>query len=72
MESLLGPKGDYVRTEENVKEFLRSLPDEELKNYYENIELTSFPILLVREYRSRLSNNSFKRRTNSKKSRPSG
>ncbi len=69
MESLLGPKGNYMRTEENVKAFLRSLPDKELKNYYENIELTSFPILLAREYRRRISKNSFKRQSQSKKSK---
>lgn len=69
MESLLGPKGDYMRTEQNVKNFLRSLPDHELKNYYENIELTTFPILLAREYHRRLSNTSFKRKSVSKKSK---
>ena len=53
MKSLIDPKGDYLKTEKNIKKYLNSLNDKQLKNMYENIELTHFPILLVHEYKCR-------------------
>ena len=50
---LIDSNGDYSKTENNIKEYLSSLNDKELKKLYENIELTPFPILLVHEYRKR-------------------
>jgi hypothetical protein len=42
-----------LKTENNIKDYLSSLNDKELTKLYENLELTLFPILLVREYRKR-------------------
>ena len=53
MKNLVDPKGDYLKTEENIKKYLKSLGDSHLKNLYQNIELTTFPILLAQEYKSR-------------------
>ena len=55
MQSLLDPQGSYLKSEKNVKKFLKALSDESIKNFYENIELTPFPILLAKEYHQRLS-----------------
>ena len=54
MKSLIDPKGDYLKTEKNIKKYLNSLNDRQLKNLYDNIELTHFPILLAHEYKRRL------------------
>ena len=53
MKNLVDPKGNHLKTEENIKKYLKSLNDRQLKNLYENIELTHFPILLAHEYRQR-------------------
>ena len=55
MQSLLDPRGSYLKSEKNVKKFLEALSDESIKTFYENIELTPFPILLAKEYHQRLS-----------------
>lgn len=69
MKSLLDPNGDYSKSEENVRKFLRDLPDKELKAFYENIELTSFPLLLAKEYHNRFSKRSKKVKTNGQRFR---
>jgi hypothetical protein len=53
MRNLVDSHGDYLKTENNIKEYLCSVSDKELKKLYENIELTPFPILLAQEYRKR-------------------
>ena len=55
MQSLLDPSGSYLRTEKKVKKFLRSIDNDKIKIFYENIELTPFPILIAREYLKRFS-----------------
>ena len=57
MQSLLDPKGSYIKSEKNVKKYLASISDDQIKIFYENIELTSFPILLAKEYHKRFSKN---------------
>lgn len=53
MERLVDPDGDYLKTEKNVTEYLHSIPDENLRILYENIEWTPFPLLLAKEYQRR-------------------
>ena len=53
VKNLIEPKGNYLKTENNIKKYLHSLSDKQLKNLYENIELTAFPILLAHEYKNR-------------------
>lgn len=48
---------DFLGNERNVKKFLKSLPDAQIKNYYEAIEYTPFPILLAKEYKKRFVKN---------------
>lgn len=55
MQSLLDPRGNYIKSENNVKKYLKSMTDVDIKGLYENIELTPFPILLAKEYHSRFS-----------------
>ena len=55
MQSLLDPQGNYAKSEKNVKKYLSSISDLEIKGFYENIELTPFPILLAKEYHKRFS-----------------
>ena len=66
MQNLLDPKGSYIKSEKNVKKFLKSLPDESIRNFYENIELTPFPILLAKEYHQRLLNKKNRSNKNSR------
>ncbi|MGD8707440.1 MAG: hypothetical protein PVI88_02005 [Nitrosopumilaceae archaeon] len=53
MRNLIDSHGDYLKTENNIKDYLASMNDKELKKLYDTIELTPFPILLVHEYRKR-------------------
>ncbi|MFB5631398.1 MAG: hypothetical protein ACE5RN_07405 [Nitrosopumilaceae archaeon] len=66
MQSLLDPNGSYIKSEKNVKKYLSSISDDQIKVFYENIELTSFPILLAKEYHKRFSKS--KRKPNQRKS----
>jgi len=52
MKRLLHDSG-YLRTETNVKKYLESLSDAQIKYHYEAIEFTPFPILLSKEYSKR-------------------
>lgn len=56
MENLLDPNGKYQVSEKNVRNFLKKLPDEKIKNFYETLEFTPFPILLAKEYQKRFNN----------------
>lgn len=67
MQSLLDSRGSYLQTEKNVKKYLRSISDKEIKAFFENIELTPFPILLSREYRNRFSKKKSNNKIKSKK-----
>ena len=58
MQSLLDPAGSFLGTEKNIKKYLKSISDKKIKVYYDNIELTPFPILLAKEYQKRFSKNS--------------
>ena len=53
---------DFLGNEKNVKEFLRSLSDAKIKNFYEAMEYTPFPILLAKEYKKRFTKNKPKNR----------
>lgn len=53
MEKLFDPDKSYISCEKNIKEYLRSLSDYQLKIFFENLEYTPFPILLIREYKKR-------------------
>lgn len=55
MQSLLDPGRSYIKSEKNVIQYLKKIPDEEIKVFYENVELTPFPILLAKEYHKRFS-----------------
>lgn len=44
---------NYLKCEKNVKRFLTSLSNEEIRTFYDNLEYTPFPILLAKEYRRR-------------------
>lgn len=50
-------ENNYLTNEKNVKIFLKSLSDEKIKNFYEAIEYTPFPVLLTKEYKRRFSKN---------------
>lgn len=58
MRNLLDLNGDRLKTEINIKKYLASINDRQLKNLYDSIELTQFPILLACEYRQRFRNKS--------------
>ena len=55
MKKLLDPGNDYLKTEKNVEKYLRSLPDSQIRVYYEAIEFTPFPTLLSKEYSRRFN-----------------
>ncbi|MFQ5572776.1 MAG: hypothetical protein ACE5EJ_00845 [Nitrosopumilaceae archaeon] len=55
VEKLVGIKNNYKTMEKKVKKYLRTLPDEEIKNLYEGIEFTPFPVFLRKEYQKRFS-----------------
>ncbi|MGD2106324.1 MAG: hypothetical protein PVH93_01830 [Nitrosopumilaceae archaeon] len=56
MEKLFDPKASYLACEKNVRKYLDSLSDEQLRTFFENIEYTPFPILLIKEYKKRFEN----------------
>jgi hypothetical protein len=56
MEKLFDPKASYLTCEKNVRKYLDSLSDEQLRTFFENIEYTPFPILLIKEYKKRFEN----------------
>ena len=53
VERLYDPDGSYLSCEKNVKQYLRKISDSQIKTFYENLEYTPFPILLIREYKRR-------------------
>jgi len=53
MEKLFDPKDSYLTCEKTVKKYLNNLTDDQLRTFYENLELTPFPILLIKEYKKR-------------------
>ena len=57
MRKLLDPNHDYLQTEENVKKYLNKLSDSQLKLYFEAIEFTPFPLILIQEYSKRFTKN---------------
>lgn len=71
MQSLLDPHGNYIRSEKNVKKYLKSISDEEIKSFYDNIELTPFPILLAKEYHARFTKKKYNSKNIKNKSKKS-
>ena len=57
VEKLVGTINKYKTMEKKVKKYLSTLPDEEIKNLYDSIEFTPFPVFLRKEYQKRFSNN---------------
>ena len=57
MEKLFEPDKSYLSCEKNIKKYLKSLTNEQLKTFYENLEYTPFPILLIKEYKKRFVTN---------------
>lgn len=55
MDKLFDPNMSYLSCEENIKNYLKKLSNEQLKIFYENVEYTPFPILLMQEYKKRFS-----------------
>jgi hypothetical protein len=55
MKRMLDHNHNYLKTEENVRRYLHSLSDSQIQSYYDAIEFTSFPILLVKEYSKRFN-----------------
>jgi len=55
MEKLFDPKKSYLSCEKNVRKYLQTLSDEQLRTFYENLEFTPFPILLIKEYKKRFN-----------------
>lgn len=53
MEKLFDPSKSYLSCEKNIKNYLNSLSDSQLKIFFENLEYTPFPILLIKEYKKR-------------------
>lgn len=53
MEKLFDPDKSYLSCEKNIKTYLKSLSDSQLKIFFENLEYTPFPILLIKEYKRR-------------------
>lgn len=49
MDKLFDPNMSYLSCEENIKNYLKKLSNEQLKIFYENVEYTPFPILLMQE-----------------------
>lgn len=67
MQSLLDPQGSYIKSENNVKKYLKSISDADIKGFYENVELTPFPILLAKEYHKRFSKKKLSSKSSKKK-----
>ncbi|NNM03154.1 MAG: hypothetical protein HKP26_06315 [Nitrosopumilus sp.] len=53
MEKLFDPSKSYMSCEKNIKTYLRSLSDSQLKIFFETLEYTPFPTLLMKEYKKR-------------------
>jgi hypothetical protein len=53
MEKLFDPNMSYLSCEKSVKEYLEKISDSQVKTFYENLEYTPFPILLIKEYKKR-------------------
>ncbi|KFM19552.1 hypothetical protein AAA799P11_00541 [Marine Group I thaumarchaeote SCGC AAA799-P11] len=53
MENFFEPEKSYLSCEKNIKKYLESISDSQLKNFFDNLEYTPFPILLMKEYKKR-------------------
>ncbi|BDQ31327.1 hypothetical protein NZNM25_03280 [Nitrosopumilus zosterae] len=47
-----------IKSEKSIKEFLKTLPDDDIIKYYLDVEYSPFPVLVIEEYTRR-----FKRKT---------
>ncbi len=47
-----------IKSEKSIKDFLKTLPDDDIIKYYLDVEFTPFPVLIIEEYNQR-----FKRKT---------
>ncbi len=53
MKNFYDPKKSYLSCEKNIKKYLESLSDSQLKDFFDTLEYTPFPILLMKEYKKR-------------------
>lgn len=53
MDKLFDPDISYLSCEKNIKQYLKSLPNSQIQTFYENLEYTPFPILLMKEHKKR-------------------
>ena len=53
MDKLFDPKKSYMSCEKDIRKYLETLSDSQLTTFYENLEYTPFPILLIKEYKKR-------------------
>lgn len=53
-----------LKTENSIKEYLKTQPDDAIIKYYLDVEFTPFPVLIIQEYTRRL-----KRKTKNKLSK---
>ncbi|AFS81083.1 hypothetical protein NKOR_06000 [Candidatus Nitrosopumilus koreensis AR1] len=60
MEKFFDPEKSYLSCEKNIKQYLKALSDSQLKTFFENLEYTPFPILLMKEYKKRFRKSGFK------------
>lgn len=62
MKRLLDPSNNYLKTEKNIRKYLKKLSDSQIELFYEAIEYTPFPILVTQEYSRRFKSKN--KRTN--------
>jgi len=43
----------YIKTEQKIRKFLASLPDNQIKKLFDGVEISPFPFLLTMEYEKR-------------------
>lgn len=61
MEKLYDPNTSYLSCEKTVQKYLKSLSNLQIQTFYENLEFTPFPILLMKEYKKRFDNSKNKK-----------
>jgi hypothetical protein len=43
----------YIKTEQKIRQFLANLPDNQIKKFFDGVEISPFPLLLTLEYEKR-------------------
>ncbi len=50
----------YIKTEQKIRQFLANLPDNQIKKFFDGVEISPFPLLLTLEYEKRFGKNNKK------------